>query len=58
MLALVYNGFFGKGNNVHHKRLKDNGMFAIHPYNIVYNRSQFVKVLEMGRKNVRNIIID
>jgi hypothetical protein len=36
MLEMVYNGYFGKGHNVIHKELKEQGLFAPHPYQIEY----------------------
>ena len=58
MIELIYNGFFGKGNNVNHKTLNENGLFSRHPYKIDYSKDEFIKILEMGEKNVQNIIID
>ena len=58
MLEMVYNGYFGKGHNVIHKELKERGLFASHPYQIEYNRDQFIEILKMGDKDVRNIIVD
>ena len=58
MLELVYNGFFGKGHNVIHKNLKEQGLFEVHPYNLDYTKEQFIKLLEMGDVDVQNIIID
>jgi GNAT superfamily N-acetyltransferase len=58
MLEMVYNGYFGKGHNVTHKELKDNGLFNAHPYNIDYSKDEFIKILEMGDVNVQNVIID
>ena len=58
MLELVYNGFFGKGHNVIHKNLKDNGLFDAHPYNLYYTREQFIKILELGDVDVQNVIIN
>lgn len=57
-IELVYNGYFGKGYNVIFKDLKENGLFEKHPYNIVYSKEDFIKVLEMGDADVQNIIID
>lgn len=58
IFELVYNGFFGKGHNVIHKVLNENGFFYSHPYNIVYSKDEFIKILEMGDKDGKNIIID
>jgi hypothetical protein len=58
MLELVYNGFFGKGHNVNHKNLNDQGLFTTHPYNLDYTKEQFVKILGMGDVDVQNVIIN
>lgn len=59
MLEMTYNGFFGKGHNVIHKELKDSGFwFDAHPYNFEYSKQQFKNILEMGDKDVQNVIID
>jgi L-amino acid N-acyltransferase YncA len=58
MLEMVYNGYFGKGHNVTHKELTDNGLFNAHPYNIDYSKDEFIKILEMGDVDVQNVIID
>jgi hypothetical protein len=57
-IEMVYNGYFGKGHNVIYKDLKENGLFKVYPYNIVYNQNEFVKILEMGDVDVQNTIID
>ena len=57
-IELVYNAFFGKGHNVTHAKLTSNGLFDGHPYQIVYNRKEFDKVLELGGKDVQDIIIN
>lgn len=59
MLEMTYNGAFGKGHNVPHAELKSNGLwFGGHPYGYVYNKSQFIQILEMGDTDVSNVIID
>lgn len=58
VFEFVYNGFFGRGNNVVHKRLKENNLFETYPYGIRYSLDDFSKIIEMGGKNVQNIIID
>lgn len=57
-IELVYNGYFGKGHNVIFKDLKEQGLFEDYPYNIIYNRKQFLKILEMGDVDVQNTIIN
>lgn len=58
MLEIIYNGFFGKGRNVIHRDLKDQGLFEVYPYSIEYSKDQFIKILEMGATDVQNVIID
>jgi hypothetical protein len=58
MIEMVYNGFFGKGKNVTHRSLDDQGLFASYPYNIEYTKAQFEKILEMGGIDVSNVIIN
>lgn len=57
-IELIYNGYFGKGNNVIYKKLKENTLFENYPYSITYNQDEFIKILEMGDVNVQNTIID
>ena len=58
MLEMVYNGFFGKGKNITHRMLDDNGLFQAHPYNIELTKKQFIQVVDMGGTDVQNIIIN
>lgn len=58
MLEVIYNGFFGKGHNVIHKKLNEQGLFQTYPYNIEYSKEEFMKILEMGDVDVQNVIID
>jgi len=58
MLEMVYNGFFGKGKNIIHKLLSDNGLFQKHPYEIELTKNQFIQILNMGGVDVQNIIIN
>lgn len=58
MISMVYNGFFGRGNNVTHNLLSRNGLFNSHPYQIDYTRDEFIRILEMGKKDVQTIIIN
>ena len=57
-IELVYNTYFGKGHNVNYATLKDHGLFETHPYQITYNKNELEKILELGDRNVQNIIID
>lgn len=58
ILEMVYNGYFGKGNNITYIDLKDNGLFESYPYHIQLSKQQFISILEMGGKNVQDVIID
>ena len=58
IIEMVYNGFFGKGHNINYKTLKENSLFETYPYNIDYQKKEFIKILEMGDVNVQNVIID
>ncbi len=58
ILVLIYNGFFGKGNNVNYQTLKDNSLFEGHPYANKLSRNDVIKILRMGEADVQNIIID
>ena len=57
-LELIYNGYFGKGHNITHHVLNNNGLFEDHPYKIKYTKEEFKKILEMGDVNVQNTIIN
>lgn len=58
VVEMVYNGFFGKGNNVIYKVLKELGLFNDYPYNVQLTKEQFELILRMGGKNVQHIIAD
>lgn len=58
MIEMVYNGFFDRGHNVPYYLLKNNGLFEKHPYEIDYSIEQMKKILELGGKDVNNIIIN
>lgn len=59
LIELLYYGYFGAGNNVNWKWLKDNDCWpGTHPMNFRYTRSQFEKILREGKVNVDNVIID
>lgn len=59
MLEMTYNGAFGKGHNISHAEIKGSGLwFGGHPYGYVYNKMQFIQILEMGDTDVQNVIID
>jgi hypothetical protein len=59
LIDLLYCGYFGAGNNVNWKWLKDNNCWLeTHPMNFKYTREQFEKILREGNVDVNNIIID
>ena len=59
LIELLYCGYFGAGNNVNWKWLKDNGCWpGTHPMNFRYTREQFEKILREGNIDVDNVIID
>lgn len=58
VLELVYCGFFGAGNNVNYKALKDEGLFEDYPYQIRYTIQEYKRILEMGGINVQTAFID
>lgn len=57
ILEFVYNGYFGKGNNINHHTLSSNGLFNAHPYNVEYSIEQFKNILNLGKVNVNNVIV-
>lgn len=59
LIELLYYGYFGEGNNVNWKWLKNNGCwFDTHPMSFRYSREQFEKILREGNIDVNNIIVD
>lgn len=58
LLTLVYNGFFGAGNNVNLKTMVDNKWwnFDVHPYSYTYSPETFKKILALGHINPDNVI--
>lgn len=58
ILVLLYNGYFGKGNNVNHHTLSRKGLFETHPYKIEYTKADFESILMLANANVKNIILD
>lgn len=57
ILEFVYNGYFGKGNNINHFTLNQSGLFNDHPYNVQYSAEQFKYILSLGKVDVNNVII-
>lgn len=52
MINMVYNGYFGAGNNVNYFALKNEDLFEDYPYNIKYSREEFESILKMGRVKI------
>lgn len=57
VLEMIYNGYFGKGKNITYKTLRENGWFEEHPYINKLSKEQFKRILELGGKNVQDIIV-
>ena len=59
IIELIYNGYFGKGNNINWVYLKENGYIKDeHPYQTILNKTQFENLLKEGGKDERNIVIN
>lgn len=58
LVGMIYNGYFGKGNNINYQWLKGEGLFNSHPYQIQYTDEQFKKILGKGKIDVQNVIVD
>lgn len=57
LLNMIYNGYFGKGNNVNYFHLKNDGLFETYPYSIRYTKGQFESILQAGHVNIDNIFL-
>lgn len=55
-IEVLYNGYFGEGNNVNHAWLKANGYFPAYPYKIDLPPEAFRHVLQKGGKDDESII--
>lgn len=59
IIEMVYNGYFGKGNNINWIYLKNNNYLKDkHPYQVQLNREQFINLLKVGVNNEKNFIIN
>lgn len=59
VITLLYNVYFGEGNNVNHKTLKEMGVWGDrHPYQVKMGKDDFIQVLKEAKVNVQNVIID
>lgn len=54
LIELIYNGYFGSGNNVNLKTLRENGLWEenVHPYNSSLSKDQVERLLKLGKKDV------
>lgn len=57
-ITLLYNGYFGKGNNVNFAWLKSNGLFDGHLHMILLNPEQVRAILTKGGINEGFAFID
>ena len=55
---MLYNGYFGAGNNVNHRWLQEKGYFVGHPYETLLEPEAFREILREGGKNEQDIILD
>lgn len=61
IVELLYFGYFGAGNNVTMDWLDKNGCWITterYPTDVRLSLEQFTKILEEGKRNVSNVIID
>lgn len=59
IIEMLYYGFFGAGNNVNYKWLKDNGCWPDgYPAGVPLKPEVFIKVLKEGKIDVQNVIVD
>lgn len=48
VITLIYNGYFGNGNNVNNSWLKSQGLFEVHPYDNKLTPEQVYSILKRG----------
>lgn len=59
ILDIVYNYYFGSGNNINYNTLKENGLWSnSYPANRVYNMEELKKIIQLGGNYVQNIIVN
>jgi len=59
IIEMIYNGYFGAGNNVNLMKLNEKGLWGDdHPYIHKITRDQSIALLNLGGKNVCDIIVD
>jgi len=54
LIELIYDGYFGTGNNVNLDKLKENGLWDtnVHPYFSNLSRDQVLKLFNLGKVDV------
>lgn len=57
-LTMLYNGFFGCGNNVNHYTLNANSLMWDYPYKVKLNRDEVIELMKLGKKNVQDLTIN
>lgn len=57
LIELIYNGYFGTGNNINLDSLRQNGLWddKIHPYDSSLSKEQVQKIFALGNCDVQNI---
>ena len=57
ILKLLYMGYFGKGNNVNWRTLKDSGLWPeAHPYTFSYSFAEFSAIMRLGKKDPDSLL--
>lgn len=59
VLELIYNGYFGEGNNISLSELMNNNLWNDeHPYNSHITNEGVRKIFELGGTDVHNVIVN
>lgn len=58
LIELLYYGYFGAGNNVNWFWLKNNNIWTGYPMSLALTAEQFRKILQEGKINADNVIIN
>jgi len=59
LIEMVYLGYFGPGNNVNWRWLKDHGYWReTHPHQFAYTREELAAILEAGGVDIATLIVD
>ncbi|MBQ0067138.1 MAG: hypothetical protein KBS60_02950 [Phascolarctobacterium sp.] len=56
VLDLLYNYFFGKGNNITNQTMVDNELWSGHPYEMILNADEFKRVLQLANVNFSMVV--